>query len=420
MKILVISNLYPPEFLGGYELGCAQMVLALRAAGHEVRVLTSLSAPAADHDEHDVQRILELPPIYSRDRMHSASADVQQYFQLLAYAVNPANVGALGQAIIDFEPEVAYLWNLLGLGGLAVLALLDHQGIPWVWHIMDIIPRQLAGFGTTGPELSREFGRQFPGRYVACSAHVLGEVRAGGLDLGDDVYLIPNWIHGDPPAPRTEFFGGGELRLLTASGMLCEPKGTHILIEMASRLRDRGFANFSIDIYGHEEDSRFRTMVFEHGVQDTVRLKGSRSHPELLELYSSYDVFAFPTWSREPSAFAPLEAAAAGCVPLFSDGCGNAEWMIDGVDCLKAPRTAEGFAQRVEQLLVGEVDLPGLGRRAQAVAWREFHICRAAAKVEAILAGAVGHGKAPRGHPGEFFALAKFAEGLIQALLQEA
>ena len=31
MKILVLSNLYPPDFLGGYEIGCAQVVDALRA-----------------------------------------------------------------------------------------------------------------------------------------------------------------------------------------------------------------------------------------------------------------------------------------------------------------------------------------------------------------------------------------------------
>jgi glycogen(starch) synthase len=419
MKVLVITNLYPPEFLGGYELGCAQMVEALRGAGHEVRVLTSVSAPAGDHDERAVDRILELPPIYNADRMDSVSPSLHQYFQLLANAVNPANARAIGQAIVDFQPDVAYLWNVLGLGGLGVLALLDHQGVPWVWHIMDIIPRQLCGFGTTGPELSREFGRLFPGRYIACSDHVVGELRAGGMDLGEHIHVIPNWVHGDPPAPRTEFFAGGELRMVSASGELCEPKGTHILIEMAARLRDQGFGNFSIDIYGREDDPRFRAMLFEHSVNETVRLMGERSHSDLLKLYSGYDVFVFPTWSREPFGFAPLEAAAAGCAPMFSDGCGIAEWLIDGVDCMKAPRTVEGFAERVGQVLRQEIDLPGIARRGQAVAWREFHISAAATKVEAVLADAAGR-RAPRGRPGEFFALARFAEGLVQVLLEEA
>ena len=42
MKVLAISNLYPPDLMGGYELGCRQMVEALCRRGHEVRVLTTV------------------------------------------------------------------------------------------------------------------------------------------------------------------------------------------------------------------------------------------------------------------------------------------------------------------------------------------------------------------------------------------
>ena len=41
MKILVISDLYPPNYIGGYELNCRDSVDALIAKGHEVSVLTS-------------------------------------------------------------------------------------------------------------------------------------------------------------------------------------------------------------------------------------------------------------------------------------------------------------------------------------------------------------------------------------------
>jgi hypothetical protein len=57
VKILVLSNLYPPDFIGGYELACEQAVDALIARGHEVRVLTSVArrlVPTAPH----VKRIL--------------------------------------------------------------------------------------------------------------------------------------------------------------------------------------------------------------------------------------------------------------------------------------------------------------------------------------------------------------------------
>src|SRR6185295_6527398 len=41
MKILVLTNLYPPHYLGGYELICHAVVNALRARGHTVQILTS-------------------------------------------------------------------------------------------------------------------------------------------------------------------------------------------------------------------------------------------------------------------------------------------------------------------------------------------------------------------------------------------
>src|SRR6476659_3796831 len=41
MKILAVTNLYPPHYLGGYELICYMVVNELRARGHDVQVLTS-------------------------------------------------------------------------------------------------------------------------------------------------------------------------------------------------------------------------------------------------------------------------------------------------------------------------------------------------------------------------------------------
>ncbi|MBU1727395.1 MAG: hypothetical protein KJ880_07180, partial [Candidatus Omnitrophica bacterium] len=60
MKILVISNYYPPRVIGGYELACREAVEGLRAKGHEVSVLTSLSYADTDVKEEGVYRLLKL------------------------------------------------------------------------------------------------------------------------------------------------------------------------------------------------------------------------------------------------------------------------------------------------------------------------------------------------------------------------
>src|SRR4051812_15544313 len=41
MRILFISERYPPHFIGGYEIACASVAEGLRHRGHQVGVLTS-------------------------------------------------------------------------------------------------------------------------------------------------------------------------------------------------------------------------------------------------------------------------------------------------------------------------------------------------------------------------------------------
>jgi glycogen(starch) synthase len=130
-------------------------------------------------------------------------------------------------------------------------------------------------------------------------------------------------------------------------------------------------------------------------------------------------MFLFPSWAREPFGFAPLEAAAAGCVPLVSADCWIAEWLIGDVDCLKAGRDAEQFALRIGAVLRHEIDLDILGRRAQVVAWRDFHISRPGRAVEELLLEAAAERRPSPTSPRDFVALAGFAEVLIQALAEE-
>ena len=60
MRVLCVGNMYPPHHLGGYELVWQGAVAALRARGHDVRVLTTdhRLADAEPSDEPDVHREL--------------------------------------------------------------------------------------------------------------------------------------------------------------------------------------------------------------------------------------------------------------------------------------------------------------------------------------------------------------------------
>ena len=61
MKILFLSNLYPPNVFGGYERLCFDVASVLQARGHEVTVLTSSYGQSdGENYGHSVRRELFL------------------------------------------------------------------------------------------------------------------------------------------------------------------------------------------------------------------------------------------------------------------------------------------------------------------------------------------------------------------------
>ena len=421
MKVLVLSNLYPPDVIGGYELGCKQAVDALRARGHDVRVLTTAPRTPVPAEAH-VDRRLQLSEVWNDYMYRHNSPVTSKLLHAESTLINAFNVHALARVIDEFRPEVAYVWMIVGVGGLGLMAALQHLRVPWVWHLMDDVPVQLCrSDGRVIGPLLREVDRQFDGRYLACSRQLVDEIEAAGVRLGPDVEVVPNWVVGEAPARRTRFYEPGQpLRIVTA-GQINRNKGADHIIEAAARLRSRGHERFSIDFYGNSDDPFFPALTRVRDLDGHVHFKGSRPQAELARLYPTYDVFAFPTWSREPFAFAPLEASWRGCVPLMSQLSGNAEWAVHGVHCLKADRNPDAFADSLGSILDGSVDLAPIARRAAAVVGRDFHLDAQVPKIERALVQAGRKARTPpAGSAAEAYRMALLAEKLAKVLVQEA
>jgi glycogen(starch) synthase len=422
VKVLVLSNLYPPDVIGGYELGCKQVVDALRARGHDVRVLTIAPRTPAPHEPH-VHRVFKVSEVWNSNRyvLDANHHVTNRLMQAEATGVSAFNVHALTRAIDDFRPDVAYVWMIVGVGGLGLMATLQHLKLPWLWHLMDDVPVALCrpGGRVIGP-LLRELDRQLDGRYLACSRQLVDEVETGGIRLRPHVDVVPNWVVGEPPAPRSNCYRSGQTLRIIAAGQIAQHKGIDILIEAAARVRARGFENLQVDIFGNLEDHSFPTLVRRLGLERHVTFKGSRPQAELARLYPSYDIFAFPTWQREPFAFAPLEASWRGCVPLMSQLSGNAEWAVHGVHCLKADRNPDAFADSLVAILDGSVDLTPIARRAAAVIGRDFHLDAQVPRIERALAAAADRPRTGAGTAAEAYRMALLAEKLTRVLVQEA
>lgn len=421
MKILIVSNLYPPDVIGGYELGCRQAAEALRGRDHEVRVLTS--APRRPLPiEPGVERRLQLTDVWSHYLFQKRLPINSHLWQAESHRVNAFNVHALLDEVERFRPDVVYAWMLVGLGGLGLMASLQHIGQPWVWHLMDDVPALLCRRGSEPIEaFQRQYNRLLRGSYILCSRQLADEVERAGIALQDSVAIVPNWVEGtfEPALPRIR--AAGSLRVMAAAGWVDRrgDKGLDLLVDSARLLRDRIGPNFEMDIYGQVVDTSIPDHIAEREVGDVVHLRGMRPQRELMDLAADYDVFAFPTRPREPFGFAPLEAAARGCVPVISQVCGLAEWLVHGVHAIKAPRTAPAFARVFEGLIGNAIDLEGLRRRTAAAVTRDFHIEAIVPRIEAVLEAEAKRDRNGAGTADEAYRMALLGERLAQVLIQE-
>ncbi|TMC46503.1 MAG: hypothetical protein E6J20_20985 [Chloroflexi bacterium] len=339
MRILAVSNLYPPDILGGYEIRCRRTVEWLRARGHEVEVVTSVPlVPVAG--EPGVTRGMEQAGWIARRPWRGPLDDVD------AAIVNAANVRVFLERVEATRPDVVQLWNLLGIGGAALVAAVHQLGLPWVWMLGDQVPRQLCMIEhRVIPVLSAALTEILAeGRHVACSRGVVAEIEEGdGPKLGGRIEVLPNWVVGQRPPARGRHYAGGPLRCAFA-GAVAEHKGVDVIVAAVAELRRRGIEGVSVDVFG------------------------------------------LPTSPREPFGIAALEAASRECVPLVTESCGYAEWFTGGVDCLTAPRDPGAVADVIAGVVAGRIQLGPIARCGADTVWRDFHIDAVLPRVEAILA----------------------------------
>lgn len=417
MKVLVVSNLYPPDVIGGYEISCEQMVDELRGRGHDVLVLTAANRRSLAADPVHVRRDCDLYGYYDGAGRFTRKVE-RLHNHATAHMVDPFNTQVFLRALREFEPDVVHLWNLVGLGGLGIVAALHHLGVPWVWHLGDSIPRALCTLDAgVLPPLARASTRFMHGMFTACSEHVLRESEADGPILRR-VEIVPNWVEAGVPPARDGWRPNGTLRAVSA-GQLAPQKGAALAIEAVARVIEAGDVDITLDVYGTGPGGWIESLIRTRGVSGRVRFLGHRPHPELIDLFAQYDVFIFPTWSREPHAVSQLEAASRGCLCIITNDCGNAEWLVDGVHCVKARRDPASFAAALRDVAT-RADAEQIARRGQAVVYRDFNIARSADRIESILEAEAKNVVPTQEQFDVAYALARHGSRLVHELIDES
>jgi glycogen synthase len=396
MKILVITNLYPPHEIGGYEIRCRDVIERLRASGHEIRVLTS---------QHKVDgRASESQPHVSRRlRIHGMYGHPWLPITKLR-ALEQHNHRALAEEISHFRPELIHVWNMGGLSKSLLLAL-EQGTIPVVYDVSDHwIARSLRADVWLGwwnrPRgkvakialhgMRKALSKQTPtaswdslkfSRMYFCSAFMRDLTASRGWPVSH-ASVIHCGIESSAFSVKQQHDSFSKLLWV---GRLSEDKDP---LTAVRALAACPLPNITLDLFGHGDPTyveKLKAEVAALGLLDRVFLK-SASAAEMKNLYAQYDALLFTSNWGEPFALTPLEAMASGLPVITSLDGGQAELALPYKNCLVAEAANPGrYAECITELSASATMRHAIATTALEEVRKKFDIAVITQQIEAFL-----------------------------------
>ncbi|MGV0024342.1 glycosyltransferase family 4 protein [Phormidesmis priestleyi] len=375
MRLLVITNLYPPQILGGYERSIADFARLLQHQGHTVLVLTSdtpefLAPHPSQYAEPAIERCFSLLGQWTSQGPKWRDGE-------LLDAIVRQNQAVLAQHLQAFCLDVCLAGNLDFLQYDAeILEQLLTAKVPVAHYLMNDKPNYDA----------QQIPQQSTFRLITCSDWVRENLQATGYPTETTQTIYPG---ADVEAfYRAELPKRDRLHIAYAS-MVAPYKGADVLIEALAILQAMGI-EFTATIAGGSLQPDFvealKQFVESEGMQ-TVQFVGALSRQKLIELYQTHNVLVFPSRFEEPFGISQIEAMAAG-LTLITSGTGGAKEVVaeHGKDGLLFE--SENPFELAEALSFLACDADGWRTIAQAGQQRalsEFSQTKAAEQLEAVL-----------------------------------
>jgi glycosyltransferase involved in cell wall biosynthesis len=397
MRNLVITNLYPPHSIGGYEERCRQIIDRLRGRGHEVRVLTSTHGVGGETLEGHVHRRLRVHGFFGHPWL-----GITKLFGLEKH-----NHAVLMQELEDYKPDVVHVWNLGGISKNLTLAL-QSSGLPVVYDVSDHwIARSLkadvwlrwwngdsgggsakflrGSLNTTG--LSAWIRKQAPfgpwksivfRRIYFCSDALKHITMEKGYPLAHAAVIYCG-IDTKKFALRE---ANERFTRLLYVGRLADDKDPLTAIRALKKLP----AHFTLSLYGRGDEDYTKLLRTEAGeLGARVEFKTADA-AAMARVYAEHDALLFTSAWEEPFALTPLEAMAARLPVISTLEGGSRELLRHGENGLAfRTRDADDLARQVEMLAADPALRRAMAEKAQIEVSEKYDLERITTQIENFL-----------------------------------
>ncbi len=336
MKICFVSNLYPPNVLGGAEIVVEKMALAIQERGHESVIITT----SPDEDEHVINRdntviyqlnTTKLYPTYKQTEGQGIKKPFWHVFDLW----NNDTLNAIKKILVDECVDVVHVNNFKGLS-LASFKAGKDVGIPVIYESHDfslICPRA---------NLIRGNNTLCQNRNFVCNQYV--NVQRKLLDDNVDLLISPSQFMIDKFRDNDFFRNIDCVKIplgveytshmtvksydtidITYIGTLGKHKGVDTLITAFKDIND---SNIRLHIIGkgYDEDE-FKLMA---GDDDRIVFHGFVDNREIMKYYELTNVLVIPSICYDNSPLVVYESFSTGTPVIGSDIGGIPELIEEG------------------------------------------------------------------------------------------
>ncbi|WP_372369493.1 glycosyltransferase family 4 protein [Candidatus Uabimicrobium sp. HlEnr_7] len=327
MKIAIISNLYPPYYLGGYEILCAQVCEELSKRGLEIVVLTSQHGTEQECIENQgfqIHRKLELYIPFTQ------AAKLMRRQRL---RTSKHNYSTTKKFLNTEKPDIVFVWSQLRLTLGSARAAQDLK-IPVVYtfndyHISGYSPsvfslklRPLVRFFLDNILFRQITLHGLDLRYTTCISHTVKDTLIKKHVPIQNSRIINQGI----PIERFPQKKRQNINLkpkLLYVGQLHEYKGVHTIIAALAILKN---LNLELSIVG-DGPQDYKDRLRNEAKNLDVKFLGKIPHEKIPEIYRNHDIFIFPSIWPEPYGLTHIEAMASGTIVISTNDGGHGEFL---------------------------------------------------------------------------------------------